>query len=354
MPTVLWWGRGDREYSRNRTIAGLFAELGWESEYFHPVGSELGLVQAYLSGLKKPDLIWVPCFRQRDIFSAIHFARKWYVPLVCDPLTSAYQKEVYERMKFAPGSWRARRRLRWESELFNATDLVVLENSAYADFVHREMGVAREKLGVLYTGANTRFFVPMPASEPGPPFKVGFVGSFQPSMGTDVIVKAARLCQALPCKWVLIGEGDDKPEAQRLAQGLSNIEFSGWVQYENLPASMGEKHILLGIFGTTLKTDFVIPNKIFEAMAVARPLITQKAGSYDDNIGGSDVIGWVPRGDSEALAAKVREWISAPADLNARGQETRKLFDVYFGAEEQKKQLKSILQRVKGYLMVCA
>jgi len=348
MPTVLWWGRGDRAYSRNRTIAGLFAELGWQSEYFHPVGSELGLVQAYLSGLKKPDLVWVPCFRQRDIFSAIHFAGKWNVPLVFDPLTSAYQKEVYEREKFSPGSWRAKRRLRWESGLFNSADLVVLENAAYADFVHKEMGIVREKLGVLYNGANTRFLAPMPPSDPGPPFSVGFVGSFQPSMGTDIIVNAARLCRDLPCKWILIGEGDDKPEAQKLAQGLSNIEFPGWVQYESLPMRMGAMHILLGIFGTTLKTDFVIPNKIFEAMAVARPLITQVASSYSDNIGQSDVIGWVPAGDSRALAAMVRAWIAAPADLNTRGLETRKLFDVYFGVEELKKQLKSILQRVQG------
>lgn len=346
MPRVLWWGRGDCEYSRNQTIARLFVELGWENEYFHPVASELGLFQAYLSRLRKPDLIWVPCFRQRDIFSAIHFAGRWDVPLIVDPLTSAYQKEVYERKKFAPGSWRARRRLRWEARLFNSADLVVLENDAYADFVHTEMAIAREKLGVLYNGANTSLFKPMQPPEPFPPFKVGFVGSFQPSMGTDVIVRAARLCQDLPCKWILIGEGDEKSETQRLAQGLSNVEFSGWVRYESLPARMQEMHIILGIFGTTLKTDFVIPNKIFEAMAVARPLITQKASSYNDNIGRSNVIGWVHRGDAEALSAKVREWVAAPADLAVRGQATRQLFDEYFGNGRMRAMFADILSRV--------
>lgn len=346
MPCVLWWGRGDRNYSRNRTIARLFVELGWENEYFQPIASELGLFQAYLARLRKPDLIWVPCFRQRDMFSAVYFARNWGVPLVCDPLTSAYQKETYERRKFAPGSWRAMRRRRWESRLFHAADRVVLENAAYVDFVNKEMGIPKEKLGVLYNGADTRLFKPLPPPGEGPPFTVGFVGSFQPSMGTDVIVKAAGLSRDLPCRWILIGEGDDKPEAQRLARDLPNVAFSGWVPYEALPQHMAGMHILLGIFGTTLKTDFVIPNKIFEAMAVARPLITQKASSYNDNIGSSDVIGWVPRGDPGALAGKVRSWLDEPAALISRGEATRRLFDDYFGDHQMKAMLAGILAGV--------
>ncbi|WP_084511303.1 glycosyltransferase [Desulfatibacillum aliphaticivorans] len=347
MPTVLWWGRGDKNYSRNRTIARLFGELGWGCEYFYPaVGSELGLIQAYFAKLKKPDLIWLPCFRQRDMASAIHFGKKWNVPVVSDPLTSSYQKQVYERGKFSPDSRRAQRLLKWEAGLFKQADLIVLENSAYADFVRDEMGVPEEKLGVLYNGAYTKFFTPQPSPQPGPPFEVGFVGSFQPSMGTDVIVKAARLCQDLPVKWTLIGEGDDKPEAEQLAKGLNNIEFTGWVKYETLPERMGNMHILLGIFGVTRKTDFVIPNKIFEAMAVARPLITQQAAAYADNLGQSPVVGWVERGNERALADKVREWIAEPQDLPERGLKTRELFDRYFGDDKMRDMLRIILDRV--------
>ncbi|MBI9077639.1 MAG: glycosyltransferase [Desulfatibacillum sp.] len=347
MPTVLWWGRGDKNYSRNRTIARLFGELGWECDYFHPaVGSELGLVQACFSRLKKPDLIWLPCFRQRDMASALHFSKKWKIPVISDPLTSSYQKQVYERKKFSPDSWRAKRLLNWEANLFKKADLIVLENTAYADFVRDEMGVPAEKLAVLYNGAFTRFFTPQPAPKPGPPFEVGFVGSFQPSMGTDVIVKAARLCQDLPVKWTLIGEGDDKPRDMELAQGLNNVEFTGWVEYETLPERMGNMHILLGIFGTTRKTDFVIPNKIFEAMAVARPLITQQASAYADNLGNSPVIGWVDRGDEQALADKVREWIARPEELPERGRNTRALFDRHFGDDKMRGMLQAILDRV--------
>ena len=346
MKTVLWWGRGDQNYSRNRSIALLFKELGWRLRYFHPIGSKIGTIQAYLMHLKKPSLIWVPCFRQRDMFSAIYFSKKWGVPLVFDPLTSAYEKAVYERRKYKPGSRRAERMKKWETGLFQAADMVVLENEAYAEFVRREMGLPAKKLGILYNGAYSGLFKPLPQPPAEPPFNLGFVGSFQPSMGTDVIVKAAGLCSDLPCTWILIGEGDSKPEAVRLARNVKNVKFRDWVPYDQLPEEMGRMHIMLGIFGKTFKTEFVIPNKIFEAMAIARPLITQRAAAYRNNIGFSAEIGWVERGNPGALAEMVRKWLQEPEQLERKGVRTRALFDEYFRDEKMKSMLEEILGRV--------
>ena len=81
-------------------------------------------------------------------------------------------------------------------------------------------------------------------------------------------------------------------------------------------------------------------------MAMAKPLITQWANSYRENIGRSDVIGWVPRGDAQALAETVRNWLAKPEDLHGRGIATRSLFDEHFGPEAQKRDLEAILKRV--------
>lgn len=346
MPTVLWWGRCDRDYSRNRIVAKLFSELGWTIDTFHPISSQLGLVESYLRRPRRPDLIWVPCFRQRDMHSALHWAGRWRVPLIFEPLTSAYEKEVYERGKWPPGSKPAERRKRWESNLFRRSDLVVLENPAYADFVHGEMGIPRRKLGVLYQGAFADFFQPMPYPPATAPFEIVFVGSFHPSMGTDVIVEAARLARNLPCTWVLIGDGEMKPRAVAMAQGLANVRFEPWIDYQRLPDRLGAAHILLGIFGQTHKTDFVIPNKVFEAMAVGRPLITQTASAYAETIGGSPAIGWVPRADPRAIAETVGRWLEHPETLGRRGEETKSLFDAHFSVDRQCQRFKALLGRV--------
>ena len=79
---------------------------------------------------------------------------------------------------------------------------------------------------------------------------------------------------------------------------------------------------------------------------MARPLITQNAKSYDDNIGGSEVIGWVPQGNSDAVAACVRKWLASPEKLADRGKKTRVLFETYFGHEKLREMLSKILARV--------
>jgi len=345
-PTVLMWGRMDPNFARNRIIASLFTELGWHIDYFHPVSSQLGMLQSLFSRPPRPTLIWIPAFRQRDVHSAFFWGRHWGVPIIFDPITSNFEKDTFERHKWSPGSRRAERRKLWEKSLFLKADLVVLENDAYADFVHDQMQIPRERLAVIYQGAFTDFFKPTPPPLPQPPYEIIFVGSFHPSMGTDIIVDAARLTQDLPCRWILIGDGDLRPGVQERAQGLQNVIFEGWIEYAALPQRLSHAHIVFVVFGTTFKTDFVIPNKVFESMAVGRPLITQSAASYMTNIGTSDVIGWVPRGDARALAETVRRWLAEPEKLAQRGTATRSLFDRQFGPAVQQQALHAIIDRV--------
>lgn len=178
MPSVLFWGRTDRNYSRNRIVCELFADLGWQVDFFHPLSSRTGLIEAFMRPLQRPTLIWVPCFRHRDMLSASFWARKWQVPLVFDPLISAYEKEVFERRKWAPDSARARQRRQWESKLMAAATVVVADTPAHADYFHHHLLVARDRLQVLYVGAERRLFQPAPYPPCDRQLEVFFSGAF--------------------------------------------------------------------------------------------------------------------------------------------------------------------------------
>ena len=87
--TILWWGRFDPNYSRNRIIRQHLKKLNFILIDFKPLISKFGYEEAILKNLTKTDLVWVPCFRHRDILSAKKWCEKKGIKLIIDTLISA-------------------------------------------------------------------------------------------------------------------------------------------------------------------------------------------------------------------------------------------------------------------------
>ena len=113
---VLIWGRYGNygpDYPRNRVIESVLRSLGCEVSRFLPALSATADIEYALRNTlqrgPRPDLVWVPCFRQRDLAAAARYARRHRIPLVFDPLISAYDKQVNEKRKFAADGAAAQR-----------------------------------------------------------------------------------------------------------------------------------------------------------------------------------------------------------------------------------------------------
>lgn len=347
MPGVLWWGRFDPGYSRNRILRKLLPGLGWRIVDFHPRFSSLGDLEARLKRIGKPDLVWVPCFRQRDLAAASRWARRQGVPLLFDPLISAYDKQIFERKKYAPHSRQARRLLRWEQSLFERADILLADTQAHADYFSEEFGVQPERIKVVYVGAEEPLFqpAPMPDHADGSPLEALFYGSFIELQAPQIIVEAARSYTGPPVRWTLLGKGPLRAECERLAGGLDTVRFENPVPYERLPARIHEADILLGVFDAGAKAGRVIPNKVFQSLACGRPVITRKSTAYPSGVAnGTDAgLHWVEPGNPGDLAKAVAQLAQRLSAASDPGRLASRLYLEAFSAEVISGQLQGAL-----------
>jgi len=315
--TVLWWGRFDPNYSRNRVLRSLLGDLGWRIHDFRPLLSRFAGSEASLRRIATPDLVWVSCFRQRDAAAAAAWARARGVPILFDPLISAWDKQVFERQKFAEDSAEARALLAWEQDLFKVMDMIVADTGPHAEFFAQRFGLDMDRLAVIPVGAEEPLFSPAPPDRAHQgPVEVLFYGSFIGLQGPELIVDAAKLYDGPPVSWHLLGAGPLLAECRAAAQGLESVVFEPWIDYARLPARIQDADILLGVFGDSEKAGRVIPNKVYQALACGRPVITRHSDAYPEDLDRPDSgISFVPPGDARALASAVSEWAAARGRL---------------------------------------
>ena len=349
---VLVWGRGarlDGAYSRDRVVYRLLTQLGATLRVFSPRFSFAGDLEAILRVRGDVDLVWVPCFRQRDVLAASRFARRHSIPLVFDPLISAYDKQVNEREKYAATSSTARRLLERERRQFAVADLVIADTVGHADYFHDVLGVPRERLLVSPVGADESLFrhVPPRTLAPDERVRLLFYGSFIRLHGVPTIVTALRDYAGPPIHCRFIGEGPMRAEAEAALRELDparvDVEFEDWLAFEVLPERIAAADIVLGIFGTTPKALRVVPNKVYQALAVGRPVITADTPAYDEPFRRVDTaaIGFVPPGDASALSDLLADWAATRDRLSARGQTAASMFERAFAESRLRERLMS-------------
>lgn len=347
---LIFWGRADLSYSRNGVARKAMEELGWGIEDYAPgLMDSLGLGSSARLD-EEARFVWVPCFRQRDMKTASRFAKKRGLPLIFDPLISAYDKQVHERRKFPEDSAKARKLLEWERGIFGLADLVIADTQAHADYYHEVLKVRRDRLAVMPVGADETMFKPSPMQPlDGRRPRVVFFGSFIHLQGPEVIAEAATLCPEVD--WHLLGDGPMLDQAVKAAKGMDHIHFEDYPGYESLPERIADADIVMGVFSDSRKAGRVIPNKLWQAMAGGRPVISRNVepGAFpwpDDPTGENSGVLTVPPRDPQALADAVRALFASPEKLPTMGAAARRTFEAHGNFDAVKRAFLNALDRV--------
>jgi glycosyltransferase involved in cell wall biosynthesis len=232
------------------------------------------------------------------------------VPLVFDPLVSLWDTFAGDRGLVQGGGWKAAAVRAVDRVAFALPRLVLADTWAQAAYYQEALGAGRDRLAVVPVGALPESQAKGAARDlaAGEPLSVFQYGKWSPLHGAETVLDAAELVRDEPFRFILAGEGQSSEalRARIAARGLANVEWLGAQTPAALRARTLDADVCLGVFGGSAKAARVVPNKVYDALACGRPLVTgDTPGARELLHDGEDAL-LVPVCDGEALADALR------------------------------------------------
>ncbi len=215
--------------------------------------------------------------------------------VVMDAFYSMYDAVVNDRKEM---SWYHPRAIKlifldWLSVFL--ADIVITDTKHHKDYWSEWLFINSNKIFPVYLGVDDSVYHPLIDNADvytegnkniNRPFIISFHGTFIPLQGVQKIAEAAKiLLNNENIRFRLIGSGGEYSKILEYIKknNLHNVEIIervfGGVSTNILNKYLNEADIILGIFGDTEKAKRVIPNKVYEGMALRKPVITMDSGA---------------------------------------------------------------------------
>jgi glycosyltransferase involved in cell wall biosynthesis len=327
---ILWTGTSAPDFSRNRKLARLLELLDaevdvrrvrlWDDDRIGAATAgkaraALRMVTVYprlawsLLRAPTPDAYLVSYPGWFDVPLVALVARLRRRPVLFDPFISLYDTIVSDRKMFADGSVIARLARSTDRWSLRLADLVLADTQPHLDFFDELAGGHTRAGGVLPLGADDAVFAPRPDAAPRSDLVV-FHGTFVPLQGLGTIAEAAAAVGSRGVRVRIIGDGQDRDLllGRLRERGASGVDWVGLVPLDAVPEEIAVATVCLGVFGASDKAGRVVPNKVYECLAVGRPVITRQSPAIESMFGEGELV-TVPPGDPDALAAAILDLV---------------------------------------------
>lgn len=214
-------------------------------------------------------------------------------------------------------------------------------------------GVSEKKIAWIPNGVDLLRFdsgIKEEASHEG--FCVMYLGAHGQANALDVIIKAAKIIQDQDfqeIKFVLVGDGPEKPRLMALARelGLNNVEFRESVPKAKVSQILSEAYATVFTLNDLLLYRYGISlNKLYDYLAAGKPLIL--AGNPVNNPVEESRCGLtVPPRSPDALAEAVIKLYQMPKEeREAMGRRGREYVEKYHDIRKLAERLEGILEEV--------
>jgi glycosyltransferase involved in cell wall biosynthesis len=180
-------------------------------------------------------------------------------------------------------------------------------------------------------------------------FVIVYAGAHGLSNDLDVVLDAADILKSdKKIHLLLIGDGKEKPAliARTKRQRLTNVSFLPPRPKQTMPDVLGAADACLAILKPLELYKTTYPNKVFDYMAAAKPVILAIDGvirQVVDSAGGGV---FVQPGDPQALAAAIKTMAADPAHASSMGMAGYRYVRKHFNRQDIASQLLDLMEEL--------
>jgi glycosyltransferase involved in cell wall biosynthesis len=347
--TICYIAGREATYSRTAIVYKALHQAGFQIIGLFPPDKRFShypkLMWQFLWKQKACDLIVVGFYGQLLMLVVRLLTRK---PVLYDIYISTFDTMVYDRGNTTPQSFMAGLYRTVDRLSMLWADRILLETADHITDYSNKFKVPEKKFKQLFLAVDDEVIAPVPAVQPSDYFLVHFHGEYAPFHGVRTILKAAHLLKGEAVRFEIVGTGITYDEDMKLVRRyeLDHVKFIDWVPYNELALSMSRAHCCLGIFGDNPRTFRVLTNKVVEALAVARPLITVRNNPVQELVQDRESALLIPPADPDALAAAILWLRDHPAQAKKIGDRGYHQFKTHCTLSGFSDRLKTIINQM--------
>lgn len=274
------------------------------------------------------------------------------VPFVFE-VRDLWPRSIVEVGALKAGSIGIRLLEKLETFLYRTSDHIVVVSESFVDEIAAH-GIDRKKLSVVTNGVDLDLFRPGDRDQArgrlGIPegFLVTYVGTHGMAHGLATVLDAAKKLADSGVRFLLVGEGAEKQmlQARARAEHIENVSFWDQRPREEVASILAASDVCLMTLRDRPLFRTVIPSKMFEFMAAARPIVSTVDGESRRILDRASAGIFSPPEDADTLAKLLSKLADGGETLGEMGRRGRAYVEAHYSRPALARLYLEVLDRV--------
>lgn len=254
--------------------------------------SRVNIIRQFTQNLKPKNEIFILLPFSKNQFLKNFFKRN---RIINDFFISNYDTYVFDRQKITNKNPRAWLKYFQDWVNFRFSNYIISDTNEHFKYWEKLFGKYKGEHFVLPVLADKEIYFPANEEIKSEKIKILFYGSFIPLHGIDTILNSFSLMEksGIEFEATIIGKGQIYSDMKVLFDTLElkQVVMNGKIINElELANKIREHDVILGIFGDSIKAKSVVPNKVYQAMASKKTVVTMQSDAINEFFTSKDLI----------------------------------------------------------------